>query len=133
MTDIADFRVEFLGPGGEIAVVVAAGELDLHSSPPFKEALVGAIEGAASRVVVDLTDVTFIDSSALGALIGGARRSALSGTELMIVCPPGSVARVIDLTGLHRAFAIYPNREEALGATAGAPADSAGETIGAAD
>jgi len=49
------------------------------------------------------------------------------------VCPPGSVARVIDLTGLHRAFAIYPNREEALGATAGAPADSAGETIGAAD
>jgi len=133
MTDVADFRIEFSGPGDEIAVVVAVGELDLHSSPPFKEALVGAIEGGTTRVVVDLTGVSFIDSSALGALIGGARRSALSGTELMIVCPPGAVARVIDLTGLHRAFAIYPTREEALGASAVTPADAAGEAIGAAD
>ncbi len=120
MTDLADFRVEFPGRPDEIAIVVASGELDLHSSPPFKDALVGAIEGDASRVVVDLTGVTFIDSSALGALIGGARRSTLAGSELMIVCPPGSVARVIELTGLHRAFTIHPTREEALGATAGA-------------
>jgi anti-sigma B factor antagonist len=133
MTDLADFRVEFLGPADEIAVVVAEGELDLHTSPPFKTELVGVIEGGAARVVVDLTGVTFIDSSALGALIGGARRSALTSTELMIVCPPGPVARVIDLTGLHRAFAIYPTREEALGATAGAPAGAPEETIGAAD
>jgi anti-sigma B factor antagonist len=120
MTDVADFRVEFPGPAGETAVVVASGELDLHSSPPFKEALVGAIEGGASRVVVDLSGVTFIDSSALGALIGGARRAALGGSELMIVCPPGSVARVIELTGLHRAFTIHPTREEALSAPPGA-------------
>jgi anti-sigma B factor antagonist len=129
MADIADFRTEFLGPADEIAILEASGELDLHSSPEFKESLVGVIEGRASRVVVDLTGVTFIDSSALGALIGGARRSALGGTELMIVCPPGSVARVIDLTGLHRAFAIYQTREEALGASA----DAAEQAIGAAE
>jgi anti-sigma B factor antagonist len=133
MKDVADFRVEFLGPADETAIVVTEGELDLYTSPPFKTALVGAIEGGATRVVVDLTAVTFIDSSALGALIGGARRSALTGTELMIVCPAGPVARVIDLTGLHRAFTIYPTRDEALGATAGASADAAGETIGATD
>ncbi len=131
MTDLADFSVEYPGPADETAIVVATGELDLHSSPPFKETLAGAIESGASRVVVDLAGVTFIDSSALGALIGGARRAAIGGTELMIVCPPGPVARVIDLTGLHRAFTIYADREEALGATAAASA--AEEAIGAAD
>ena len=119
MADLADFRVEFLGPADETAVVMASGELDMNTSPEFKASLVGAIEGDAARVVVDLTGVTFIDSSALGALIGGARRSALTGTELMIVCPEGSVARVIEITGLHRAFTIYPTREEALGASSG--------------
>ena len=68
--------------------------------------------------MVDLTGVTFIDSSALGALVGGARRSAEVSSELMIVCPAGSVARVIEITGLNRAFTIYATREEALGAGA---------------
>jgi len=124
MSEPADFCVQFPGPSEDVAVLAVAGELDIHTSPEFKEHLVSAVEGGAARVVVDLAGVTFIDSSALGALIGGARRAALSGTELMIVCPPGSVARVIDLTGLHRAFTIYPTREEALGTKAVTAEDS---------
>ena len=119
MSEPADFCVEFPGPSEDVAVLAVSGELDIHTSPEFKEHLVSAVEGGAARVIVDLTEVTFIDSSALGALIGGARRSTLAGSELMIVCPPGSVARVIELTGLHRAFTIHPTRDEALGATAG--------------
>jgi len=131
MSEPADFCVEFPGPSEDVAVLAVSGELDIHTSPEFKEHLVSAVEGGAARVIVDLTEVTFIDSSALGALIGGARRSALNHTELMIVCPPGSVARVIDLTGLHRAFAIYPTRGEALGAPTRPPADAAEEPVGA--
>ncbi len=133
MREPADFCVEFPGPSEDVAILAASGELDIHTSPEFKERLVSAVEGGAARVVVDLTGVTFIDSSALGALIGGARRSALKHTELMIVCPPGSVARVIDLTGLHRAFAIYPTRVEALGAPARSLVDALGEPVGAAE
>jgi len=118
MGEFADFRVELLRPADDVAVVEAAGELDIHTSAVFKDSLVGAIEEGATRVVVDLTGVTFIDSSALGALVGGARRSAEVGRELMIVCPAGSVARVIEITGLNRAFTIYATREEALGGRA---------------
>ena len=118
MNEFADFRVELLRPADDVAVVEAAGELDIHTSVVFKDSLVGAIEEGATRVVVDLTGVTFIDSSALGALVGGTRRSAEVGAELMIVCPAGSVARVIEITGLNRAFTIYATRAEALGAGA---------------
>src|SRR5665648_217873 len=98
MGELADFRVELLRPADDIAVVEAAGELDLHTSPVFKDSLVGA-------------------------LVGGARRSAEVGSELMIVCPAGSVARVIEITGLNRAFAMYATREEALGAGADGTAE----------
>ena len=118
MGEFADFRVELLRPADDVAVVEAAGELDIHTNAVFKDSLVGAIEEGATRVVVDLTGVTFIDSSALGALVGGTRRSAEVGAELMIVCPAGSVARVIEITGLNRAFTIYATRAEALGAGA---------------
>jgi len=122
MGELAGFRVELLRPADDVAVVQASGELDIHTNRAFKRCLVGAVQEGVARVVVDLTGVTFIDSSALGALVGGARRSAELRNELMIVCPPGSVARVLEITGLNRAFAIYARREEALGAGADAEA-----------
>jgi len=118
MEKLADFSTKRLGPADDIAVLEATGELDLHTSPEFRESLAGVLEDVAERVVVDLTRVTFIDSSALGVLVGGARRSAERGHELMIVCPAGNVKRVLEITGLNRAFTIYSTCEEALGADA---------------
>jgi anti-sigma B factor antagonist len=111
----ANFRVELVRPADEVAVVEPSGELDFYTGPQFDVCLTSAMESGASRVVVDLTQVTFIDSSALGMLVGAARCSAEQSTELMIVCPPGNVARVIAITGLSRVFAMYATREEALG------------------
>lgn len=99
---------------GDLVVVEASGELDFYTSPDFQTCLRHALEGPACRVIVDLTQVTFIDSSALGILVGAARRAATQTTELMIVCPAGNVARVIAITGLTRVFAMYPTREDAL-------------------
>lgn len=95
MVEPTNFYVKLLRPAGDVAV-----------------------EEGPERVVVDLAGVTLIDSSALGVLVGGARRSAQRGTELMIVCPAGSVARIVKITGLKRAFTIYATRDEALGAVA---------------
>jgi anti-sigma B factor antagonist len=116
MVEPTSFHVELPSPARDVAVVEASGELDLLTSSAFRDCLVGAIEVGAARVVVDLTKVTFVDSSALGVLVGGTRRSAELGSQLMIVCPPGSVARVIEIAGLNRAFTIYATRDEALGA-----------------
>jgi anti-sigma B factor antagonist len=118
MAEFEDFCAELLRPADDVAVVQASGELDIHSSHEFRGCLGRAVDEGVARVVVDLTGVTFIDSSALGALVAGARRAVEVGTELAIVCPPGSVARVLEITGLDRVFAVYATREEALGAAA---------------
>jgi anti-sigma B factor antagonist len=118
----ATFRVELLRPSDEVAVVEASGELDFFTGSEFSACLASAIGSGAGRVVVDLTQVTFIDSSALGTLIGAARQSAQQTNELMIVCPPGNVARIIAISGLSRVFAIYATREEALGTERNGPA-----------
>jgi anti-sigma B factor antagonist len=118
----ASFCVELVRPSDEVAVVEASGELDFYTGPQFNACLTNAMDSGVPRVVVDLTHVTFIDSSSLGFLVGAARRSAEQTTELMIVCPPGNVARVIAITGLSRVFAMYTTRDEALGAELGGEA-----------
>ena len=116
MVDHSDFHVELVRPPGGGTVVEASGELDIYTSPEFQRCLTNAVERFGPRVIVDLTQVTFLDSSALGALIGAARQSARQVTELLLVCPPGSVSRVVAITGLDRVFTMYATREEALAA-----------------
>jgi anti-sigma B factor antagonist len=118
MGEPACFRVEVLKTVDDVVVVQVTGELDLLVSSEFREYLTGALEEGTPRVVVDLAGVTFIDSSAIGVLVAGARRSAEVSRELMIVCPAGSVARILDITGLHRVFAVYATRADALDAAA---------------
>ena len=110
-------RVEFLKPSHDAALVEAAGELDFYTSPVFQRCLMRAVEQRVSRVIVDLTQVSFMDSSALGALIGATRNFAQQAAELSVVCPPGNVARVIAISGFDRVFATYATRDEALGRT----------------
>ena len=66
--------------------------------------------------------MSYIDSTGLGVLIGAGNRAATQGTDLVIVCPPGSVARVFEITGLDRALTVVATREEALrGTDSGTP------------
>jgi anti-sigma B factor antagonist len=57
----------------DIAVLVLRGELDIHNVPQLADALQSLVHVAPRPIIVDLTDTTFIDSSAVGALIGGHR------------------------------------------------------------
>ena len=57
-----------------MACSTLTGEVDLYTAPRFKDDLVALIEGAAVDVVIDLSGVTFIDSTALGVIISGVKR-----------------------------------------------------------
>ncbi|HXF71237.1 MAG TPA: STAS domain-containing protein [Actinomycetota bacterium] len=94
-------------------ILRAAGEVDLYTAPRLRERLLGAIEGGATRVVVDLVDVSFMDSSGLGVLIGGLRRLRERGGELALVCGEGAVRRVLAITGLDQLFPIHASVERA--------------------
>jgi len=96
-----------------VHVITARGDLDLLTAPRLR-ALLDEAAGAGA-LLLDLTRVTFMDSTALNALLV-ARRSLL-GTRIAIACRPASPpAQVFELTALHRVFDIHDDRATALAA-----------------
>lgn len=81
-------------------VVCLKGELDLSGSPQLEAALLEAEQSHAKEIVVDLDELTFVDSSGLAVLVDAARRSATNGDQLRITAARDHVARVLRLTGL---------------------------------
>jgi anti-sigma B factor antagonist len=100
---------------GQQVVISPAGEVDLYTAPELKQELLDAIESGATDVIVDLTRTTFIDSAALGVLVGAVRRLRERDGRLSIVCSERSIRKIFEITGLDRVLAIHASRQEALG------------------
>ncbi len=110
-----EFAVED-APLGEVPGVRLHGELDLHTAPLLTDTLDDHIRATCGAFVVDLGEVAFLDSSTISALL---RARALLGQEdrdLVLVCPPGRIRRVFELTGVSEMFALFASREAAGGA-----------------
>ena len=105
--------------GGEWLIALS-GEVDLYTAPRFKEELVQATTSGASRVVVDMTETTFIDSTTLGVLVGGLRRLRPSGGELLLVITDRKIRKIFEITGLDRVFPILESQSKALKSPVGA-------------
>jgi anti-anti-sigma factor len=98
--------------GGGTWTVAARGDLDLRTAPDLCARL-GAHRG--HRVVADLTEVRFCDSSGLRALVGEASETRYAGGRLTVVAPEGgAVRRLLELTGLTELLQVRPDRERAL-------------------
>lgn len=97
-------------------LVTLRGELDAHDAPRlrtlFAEALAEAPPG--TRIVLDLGQVSFLDSTALGSIIGLLRRVRERDGELRVVLPCGTAVRIFEITGLDAILASYPSRAAAL-------------------
>jgi anti-sigma B factor antagonist len=100
--------------GGSRGVVALGGEVDIYTAPQFKVCMLELIDAGVDRLVVDLSDVTFIDSTALGVLIGGVRRLNDAGGAMTLVVTRRPVERVLSITGLDRVFEIHATREAAI-------------------
>jgi anti-sigma B factor antagonist len=107
-------------PGRQVAVVTLRGELDAHDAPRLRELLAGALDELGGRdhlrLVLDLTGVAFLDSTALGALVGGLRRVREAGGEMPVVLPETTARRIFEITGLDQVLSVYPTRAAALAA-----------------
>jgi anti-sigma B factor antagonist len=95
-------------------VVAVRGEIDLFTAPELKSALSEAIETGHTRIVVDLTDTTFLDSTALGVLIGAVKRLRSRDGRLTIVNVDDNIAKTFEITGLDQIFPISGTRDEAV-------------------
>ena len=101
-----------LAERGDVLVLSLAGELDLANVPALQEALRRAVERSPKRLVVDLTDVTFVDSTVLGALVEA--RSGIGGDAFALAAPGLEVRRALEVSGLDRHFAVFDRVETAL-------------------
>ncbi len=105
-------------------VISLTGEIDLYTAPEFKQQLLEVIARGAKQVVVDLSAATSIDSTALGVLVGGVKRLRTNNGQLSLVCHDHDITEIFEITGLDRAFAIYPTREQAVAMLDGVPQPS---------
>ncbi len=87
-------------------VVRAAGELDVNTAPELREQLARLISEDTRRIVVDLADVSFVDSTALSVLVSALKRLRQADGDLELASPNPSVRRVFEITGLTRLFTI---------------------------
>jgi anti-sigma B factor antagonist len=90
---------------GEARVVVR-GEIDLAVAPAFRDALSVAIRSDCPRVLVHLSEVTFMDSSGAKALVNARRHTDRAGVELFLVAPPRPVRRLLDVLGVWSEFRV---------------------------
>jgi anti-sigma B factor antagonist len=97
-----------------VAVVTGEGELDAYSAPALRTALIESCEAPGARVVVDLSNVPFMDSTALGVLVGGLRRIRDVEGQLLVVLPRGTARRVFEITTLDRVLPIAASRHDAI-------------------
>ena len=97
----------------ELAIVVeAAGELDAYVADELSAALDQA--DAGTRLIADLTSVSFMDSTALGVLVRSVRDREGRGLETRVVLPRGTARRIFEITALDRALPVSTSLEQAL-------------------
>lgn len=108
-----DLRIS-VEDGEDQPVVHVAGEIDVYTAPRLREQL---LRLAGERtLIIDLTEVSFLDSTALGVLVGAMKRQRERGGTMSIVTSGTRVRRLFEITGLTRVFTVYDSVDEAVAA-----------------
>lgn len=102
----------------DFTVCRPVGELDAYTVGQFREAL--AELTTASRLLIDLSSVPFMDSAGLGALIGGIRRAREAGGDVAVACSRPTLTRLLHTTGFDRIVPVTETVEGAMSALAAA-------------
>ena len=99
-------------PGG-LALTVS-GELDMATAPELRERLGAALDAGVTRIVVDLREVTFVDSVGLAAVLHARSRLLADGRLALVVVPDSYAQLVLEIAGMPRALAIFEDPDAAI-------------------
>ncbi len=97
---------------GDVRFISVSGEIDLLTAPQLRDMLLSP-DGMHPYVVVDLTNVSFVDSTGLSVLIVGFKQRRQHGGDLRLAGLPPQAQRVLEVTGLTQMFSIYENIDDA--------------------
>lgn len=95
-------------------VLDVTGEIDVYTAPQFKEAINSVLSGGQKHLIINLAEVTYMDSSGFGALLSATKRlRPIGGTVNLVKCS-GSIDRILKITRLNTIFGIFQSIDEAL-------------------
>lgn len=109
-----DFSLSSEPAGDGLQVLSVGGEIDLFTAPEIKRAAVDAMEHGATRIVIDLSETRFLDSTALGMLVGIAKRLRAQDGELVIVNNDPITASTFSITRVDAVLSIVDSRDAAF-------------------
>jgi anti-sigma B factor antagonist len=108
-----ELSIDLKNDSGGTLLFKLRGSLDLATAPTVRAALSDATEKGSNNLIVDLTQLEFLDSTGLGVLIGAHRRAAEQGGTFKLIVLDGPIARLLNITGLITVFAVYHSIEDA--------------------
>lgn len=113
----ADLKIG-LTMSGNYPTLNLEGEVDAYTCSSFREAMIEALESHGKDLIINMCDVEYIDSSGLGALVGGLKRVSEKQGRIFVVCSNPQVRKVFDITGLVKVFPVYETVDDAAKAMA---------------
>lgn len=102
-----------------VVILDIDGEIDLYNAPEIKDTIKQQMDGGHKKIIINLENVSYIDSSGIGALISSLSNLKKIGGGLKIIHVYDSVRKVFELTKLTSFFDIYDSEDEAINAYAG--------------
>jgi len=109
----------------DIPVLDVTGEIDIYTTPQFKEAVSEAIDQNKPAIVINMAQVTYMDSSGFGTLLSATKRlRPLDGALYLSGCNE-AIQRMLQITRLNTIFGVYATEEEAIAAVKSAPSEAA--------
>ena len=112
-----------------IPVLDVTGEIDIYTTPQFKEAVSAAIDENKPAIIINMTQVTYMDSSGFGTLLSATKRlRPLDGALYLTGCNE-SIQRMLQITRLNTIFGVYGTEDEALAAAKAGPSSTAATAV----
>src|SRR5215210_8747588 len=111
---VPPFRATVAELGNELGLVSVSGELDLFVQADLRDSLAAADRLGVHTVVVDLSGVSFLDSTICGALVGEAQRRRAAGRELVLITNGPPTSRVLEVSGIDRLMPTFKTLHAAL-------------------
>ena len=99
---------------GPVTVVEVGGEVDVYTAPRLREAVVTAIDSGNTRLVIDVENVEFLDSTGVGVLVGALKKVRSASGTLDIVCTQPRLLKIFGITGLDKVFGLHTSVAEAV-------------------
>ena len=97
-------------------IVAVGGEIDVYTAPKLRDKITELVGQGSYRLVVDMQQVEFLDSTGLGVLVGGLKKVRAHDGSLQLVCNQDRLLKIFRITGLAKVFVIHETADEALAA-----------------